>query len=74
MIYITKKYLTRGYKKVKHKFIKSKKKAITNEDLYKIVILNTTQQENQIEERYYHIVILFCVFMVLVAVYIYQSN
>ena len=74
MIYVAKKSALRAYKKVKHKFIKAKRKAITNNDLYKIVLLNTTQQEQQAEERYGYMVTLFGVFLVLCVMYAYHSS
>lgn len=74
MIYLGKKFVIRSYKKVKHKIIRGKKKAITNNDLYKLVLLNTTQQNKQTEERYMYVVTLFGIFIVLVGVYLYQSS
>ena len=74
MIYLGKKFVIRGYKKVKHKLIRGKKKAITNDDLYKIALLNTTQQDKQTDERYRANIFLFAVFIILVGVYLYQVS
>ncbi len=74
MIYLGKKFVVRSYKKAKHKFIKRKKKAISNNDLYKIVLLNTTIQKDQSEERYTYLVTLFFVFLILCGLYTYHAN
>lgn len=71
MIYLAKKYTKKYYKKVKHKFIRSKKKAITNNDLYRLVLL---QQKDQSDERYSYMVTLFLVFIVLCVLYTYHSG
>ena len=74
MIYIGKKLVKKSYHKIKHKFVRGRKKAITNDDLYKLVLLNTNQQEKQVEERYTYIVTLFCVFLILCGLYTYHSG
>ena len=71
MIYIGKKYIKKVYHKVKHKFKKANSKTITNDDLYKIVLLNTNQQ---VEERNNYINMLFWVFIILCGVYLYKTS
>lgn len=73
MLYVAKKSVKKVYHKVKHKFKRGKKKAITPQDLYQIVLLNTTQQEQQADERYGYMVTLFGVFLILCAMYAYHS-
>ncbi len=72
MMYVVKKYAKRSYKKIKHKFIKRSKNAITNIDLYKIVLLNQMSQKKDTEERYVYVSVLFGVFIVLCIIYCFH--
>ena len=74
MLYIVKKYAKSGYRKVKRKFKKGKSNSITNNDLYKIALLSSTQQKEHANERFRIHILSFLVFLILCVLYVFNIN